>query len=81
MFETDFVAAGVLGFDVTDASGLYGEGMAIESTDFDVSFRGIHGCGATYSLTSDIMSDAGVNIGQVGDGDDVDIFTAITFRF
>jgi len=55
--------------------------MAIESTDFDVSFRGILSCGATYSLTSAIMSDAGVNIGQVGDGDDVDIFTTITFRF
>ena len=80
-FDTEFVATGVLGFDVTDAFGLYVEGIAIESTDSDVSFRGILGCGATYSLTNDIMFDAGVNIGLVGDGDDVNIFTGITFRF
>jgi hypothetical protein len=79
--DTEFIGTGVLGFDLTDALGVYVEGIAIESTDSDVAFRGILGCGATYSITDDVVLDAGVNIGLVGDGDDVNIFTGITFRF
>ena len=79
--DTEFIGTGVLGFDLTDALGVYVEGIAIESTDSDVAFRGILGCGATYLITDDVVLDAGVNIGLVGDGDDVNIFTGITFRF
>ena len=80
-YDTEFVGTGVLGLEVSNELGLYVEGIAIASTDSDVDFRGILGAGVTYSITDDVVLDAGVNLGLVGDGDDVNIFTGITVRF
>ncbi len=94
MFETDFVddaddedyaaefiTTGVFGFDVTEKTRTYLEGIGISSTDSDVDFKGILGVGATYDLTKNTILDAGINIGLTGDGDDVNLFTGITIRF
>ncbi|MCP4835228.1 MAG: transporter [Phycisphaera sp.] len=80
-YDVDFVGTGVLGLEVSEQLGLYVEGIGIASTDSDVEFRGILGAGVTYSITDDVVLDAGVNIGLVGEGDDVNIFTGITVRF
>ena len=80
-YDTEFIATGVLGFDVTDEFGLYVEGIGITSTDSDVDFRGILGVGATYALTANMVLDAGVNIGLIGDTDDINLFTGLTVRF
>ena len=80
-YDVDFVGTGVLGLEVSEQLGLYVEGIGIASTDSDVEFRGILGAGVTYSITDDVVLDAGVNLGLVGEGDDVNIFTGITVRF
>lgn len=80
-YDTEFIATGVLGFDVTDELGLYVEGIGIISTDSDVDFRSILGVGVTYGLTENMVLDAGVNIGLTGDADDVNLFTGLTVRF
>ncbi len=94
MFETDFVyddeddgydldliATGVLGFDLTDDHGLYLEGIGISSTDSGTDFRGILGVGTTYSITDDLVLDAGVNLGLTGEVNDVNLFAGMTVRF
>jgi hypothetical protein len=80
-YDTEFVGTGVVGLDVTSEFGLYLEGIGITSTDSDVDFRGILGGGLTYSITDDLVLDAGVNVGLTGDTDDVNVFTGITVRF
>ena len=80
-YDTEFVTTGVLGFDITDALGLYVEGIGIVSTDSDVDFRSILGLGVTYGLTENLVLDAGINIGLTSDVDDVNLFTGMTVRF
>lgn len=80
-YDTEFFATGVLGFDITDALGLYVEGIGITSTDPDVDFRVILGVGATYGLTENIVLDVGVNLGLTGNADDVNLFSGLTVRF
>lgn len=80
-YDTDFIGTGVLGFEMTEKIGTYIEGIAIESTDSSVAFRGILGLGVTYALTNDVVFDVGVNLGLAGDVDDVNVFTGITVRF
>jgi hypothetical protein len=80
-YDTEFFTTGVLGVELTDELGVYVEGIGITSTDPDADFRGILGLGATYSLTDDLVLDAGVNIGLTGDADDVNVFAGLTVRF
>ncbi len=80
-YDTEFIATGVLGFDTAEKFGLYVEGIGIASTDSDVDFRGILGVGATYGLTENMIFDVGVNVGLIGDADDVNLFTGLTVRF
>lgn len=65
-YDTELLGTGVLGLEVSNELGLYVEGIAIASTDSDVDFRGILGAGVTYSITDDVVLDAGVNLGLVG---------------
>lgn len=80
-YETEFVTTAALGIDITDKIGAYVEGVGIASTDADVDYRGLLGVGGTYSITPNVVLDAGVNVGLTGDVDDVKIFTGITWRF
>ncbi len=80
-YDTEFVTTGVIGIDLTDDLGFYVEGIGINSTDSGVGFRGLLGLGSTYSLSDNVVLDAGVNIGLSGDVDDVNLFTGITIRF
>ncbi len=80
-YEVDLVFTGVIGFDVTEAAAMYVEGIAIESTNSSVDFRGILGVGATYSLSENVVLDIGCNLGLAGEVDDVNVFTGITWRF
>lgn len=94
MFETDFVydeidndynlefiTTGVLGLDVTDAIGLYLEGIGITNSDSDVDFSSILGFGTTYKLTDNIIFDLGTNIGLSGGSDEFNIFSGSSIRF
>lgn len=80
-YDTEFILTAALGLDVTESIGVYLEGIAIESTDPGVDFRGILGLGATLALTNDLILDAGVNLGLTGDADDLSIFSGLTIRF
>lgn len=80
-YDTEFIFTAALGLDVTETLGVYLEGIAIESTDPGVDLRGILGLGATLALTSDLILDAGVNLGLTGDADDFSIFSGLTIRF
>ncbi len=80
-YDTEFMATGVVGFDVTDELGFYVEGVGIASSDSDIDFRSILGVGATYGLNDDVVLDAGMTIGLTGDAGDLGIFTGITVRF
>jgi Putative MetA-pathway of phenol degradation len=80
-YDIEFVTTGMFGFDITERTGVYVEGIGISSTDSDVQFRGILGLGATYELTKNMVLDAGVNIGLSGASDDINLFTGITIRF
>lgn len=80
-YDSEFVFTAALGLDITDVLGVYVEGIAIESTDAATNFRGLLGLGATLALTSDLILDAGVNLGLTGDADDFNFFTGLTIRF
>lgn len=79
--DTEFIFTAALGLDVTEALGVYLEGIAVESTDPATDFRGLLGLGATLALTGDLILDAGVNLGLTGDADDFNFFTGLTIRF
>lgn len=66
---------------MTEKIGMYVEGIAIESTNASVDFRGILGVGVTYSLSQNMVLDLGCNLGLAGEVDDVNVFTGITWRF
>ena len=78
-YDLEFVTTAVLGVAVTDAFGVYLEGVGITPTDGD--FRALLGVGGTYALSDNVVLDAGVNIGLTGDADDVNVFTGTTIRF
>jgi hypothetical protein len=78
-YDLEFVTTAVIGVAVTDAFGVFLEGVGITPTDGD--FRALLGFGGTYSLSENVVLDAGVNIGLTGDADDVNVFTGITIRF
>ncbi len=78
-YDLEFVTTAVIGVDLTEDLGMYFEGVAITPTDGD--FRALLGIGGTYSLSENVVLDAGVNIGLTGDADDINVFTGITVRF
>jgi len=80
-YDTEFIFTAALGVDVIETLGVYLEGIAIESTDPATDFRSLLGLGATLALTSDLILDAGVNLGLTGDADDFSIFSGLTIRF
>lgn len=80
-YDTEFIFTAALGLDVTEALGVYLEGIAVESTDPATDFRGLLGLGATLALTGDLILDAGVNLGLTGDADDFSVFSGLTIRF
>lgn len=80
-YDTEFIATAVIGFELTERIGVYVEGVGIISTDGDTPFRGILGFGVTYAASSDLVFDAGINLGLTSDADDVNLFTGMTIRF
>ncbi|MEO1129323.1 MAG: transporter [Planctomycetota bacterium] len=80
-YDTEFTGSGVFSFDVTDALGVYVEGVGIWSTDDGKDVQGIFSTGATYGLTENLVLDVGLNVGLAGDADDLKIVTGLTVRF
>lgn len=78
-YDLEFLTTAVLGIDITDALGMYIEGIGITSTD--AQFQSLAGFGFTFAVDRNVVLDAGVNIGLTGDADDVNIFVGITVRF
>ena len=80
-YQAEFIHTAVLGFDLTDRLGVYGEYIGNASTNGDDDYRAQVGTGATFKLRPDIILDAGANFGIIGDADDLNLFTGITVRF
>jgi len=80
-YDAEFIFTGVLGFDLSERTGFYVEGISISSSDSDIDYRGILGVGATYALTKNLVLDVGINFGLTGEVDDVNVFTGLTVRF
>jgi len=80
-YDAEIVTTGVVGYDATEAVGVYTEIVGIASSDADVDYRVQLGVGGTYAVTEDLMLDAGCNVGLTGEVDDVNPFVGMTVRF
>jgi len=80
-YDIEFIASAALGIDLTDRLATYLELIAIESTDPSVRHRQILGLGATFALKDTVVLDLGVNFGLMGDTDDINVFSGLTWRF
>jgi Putative MetA-pathway of phenol degradation len=80
-YDTEFVGTAVLGFDLTEQLGIFIEGVGVMSTDSDAEFLGTVNIGGTYSITDNLMLDAGIGVGLTDDADDLNLFAGMTVRF
>lgn len=77
-YDLEFVHSAVLGFDLTDRVGLFTEYVGVAGPgDYEAYLSG----GTTFSVTDDLVFDAGVQIGLNGASEDVGIFGGFTKRF
>lgn len=77
-YDLEFVHSAVLGFDVTERTGVFAEYVGVAGPgDYQASIA----TGATLTVTDDLIFDAGVKVGLTGAAEDVGVFGGITKRF
>ena len=77
-YDTELFHTAVVGFDVTDALGVYLEYIGIAGEDaYQPSFSG----GVTCLVDENLQLDAGAVVGLNENADDLQIFTGFTIRF
>ncbi|MEO0511740.1 MAG: transporter [Planctomycetota bacterium] len=79
--DTELAHTLVLGYDVTDRIGVYGEYVGEASLGSDGQYVPILSGGATYELNPDTVLDAGFRAATEDEGDDLVLFAGITIRF
>lgn len=76
--DFEFVHTAVLGVDLTDRWGCFGEYIGVLGEHrYEASLAG----GLTWSLTENLMLDAGGRIGLNGHAEDVGLFSGFTVRY
>jgi len=77
-YDLEFVHSAVLGFDVTDRIGLFTEYVGVAGPG---AYQAYASGGATFSLSDDLVFDAGVQVGLNGAAEDIGVFGGFTRRF
>lgn len=77
-YDLEFVHSAVLGFDLTDRLGLFTEYVGVAGPgDYEAYFSS----GVTFSVTDDLVFDAGVQVGLNDAAEDIGAFGGFTKRF
>lgn len=77
-YDLEFVHSAVLGFDLTDRLGLYTEYVGVAGPgDYEAYFSN----GVTFSVTADLIFDAGAQVGLNDAAEDIGVFGGFTKRF
>ncbi len=77
-YDLEFVHSAVLGFDVTDRLGVFTEYVGVAGPgDYEAYFS----AGATFSVTDDLVFDAGAQVGLNDAAEDLGLFGGFTKRF
>lgn len=77
-YDLEFVHSAVLGFDLTGQIGLFTEYVGVSGP---TPYQAYTSTGLTFSLNSDYVLDAGVQIGLNDAAEDVGVFAGFTRRF
>ena len=80
-YQAAFAQSVTLGHDLTQRLAGYAEFFAEIGTDNGSDWVGTVDLGLTYSVTSDLQLDAGVNVGVTEAADDVNPFVGLTWRY
>lgn len=77
-YDLEFVHSAVLGFDVTERLGVFTEYVGVSGPgDYEAYFS----AGTTFSITEDLVLDAGVQVGLNDAAEDIGVFGGFTKRF
>ncbi len=77
-YDLEFVHSAVLGFDLTDRLGLFTEYVGVAGPgDYEAYFS----TGVTFSVTDDLVFDAGAQVGLNDAAEDIGVFGGFTRRF
>ncbi len=77
-YDIEFIHSAVLGFDISERVGLYTEYVGVSGPGKDESYAS---GGVTYSVTEDLVFDAGIQIGLNDVAEDIGLFGGFTKRF
>ncbi len=80
-YEPTFVNSAALGFELTDAWGMYVEAYVERSTESGAETIATLNGGFTYAMTRNLQLDAGANIGVTDAADDLNLFVGMSQRF
>lgn len=77
-YEVEFLHTAVVGFEVTERLGAYLEYVGVSgSAEYQASASG----GVTFSVTDDMVLDAGAVVGLNDAAEDLTVFTGLTIRY
>jgi hypothetical protein len=80
-YDVEWVHTATLGFDLTEQIGMYVEYAGVASREETFDYQAAFNTGLTFSVTDNLVFDAGIRAGLNEAAEDFGVFTGMSIRF